>query len=113
VPAAERAQREQSLFEIDARLNGAQAAAARQALAGEIRYFRDGMIPATQLAPKAPANATGLKRYASGMAASGDLAYTLGARADGKADGEGGYVRLWRRERDGWHLLADLLTPPN
>lgn len=114
VPAAERERRRAALLDRDDALNGGDAAATMREfdVRGDVRHFRDGVLPATQLAAGAPATASGLKRFAADIADSGDLAYTLGARADAKADVEGEYVRMWRYERDGWHLVVDLLTPP-
>lgn len=113
LPVEEREKRRLALFVRDDELNGNNAAAAMRDLdaRGDVRHFRNGALPATQLAD-APAVASGLKRFTGELATSGDLAYTLGARADAKADAEGEYVRMWRYERDGWHLVADLLTPP-
>jgi len=111
---AARSQREQELLKQDDALNGADGATAQKSYAAPagVHFFRDGALPGP-LAAGAPAVARGLKRFDFGMASSADLAFTLGARADGKADGEGGYVRMWRHDREGWRLVADLLTPPN
>jgi ketosteroid isomerase-like protein len=114
VPAAEREQRRTALLGRDDALNGSDAAAAMRELnaRGDVRHFRDGALPTTQLGSDAVAVAPGLKRFAVEIASSGDLAYTLGSRADAKPDAQGEYVRMWRYERDGWHLVVDLLTPP-
>jgi len=113
VGEAERNRRQEALLKQDDALNGADGANAQKSfLAPAAHFFRDGALPG-DLAAGAPAVASGLKRTESGMASSADLAYTLGARADGKATGEGGYVRMWRHDREGWKLVADLLTPPN
>jgi ketosteroid isomerase-like protein len=111
---AERTHREEALLKQDDALNGADGANAQKSYAAPagVHFFRDGALPG-ELAAGAPAVAKGLKRIEFGMASSADLAFTLGARADGKADGEGGYVRMWRRDHDSWRLVADLLTPPN
>lgn len=70
------------------------------AIGADLRYFRDGALPSTTLAAAAPVTVAGLKRIASDIGANGDLAFTLGARADANNDGEGGYVRVWRVGRD-------------
>jgi ketosteroid isomerase-like protein len=114
VAVAERERRREALFGRDDALNGNDAAAAMRELdtRGDVRHFRDGALPAMRLGSEATVVATGLKRFAAEIASSGDLAYTLGARTDAKADAQGEYVRMWRYERDGWHLVVDLLTPP-
>ena len=112
---AEVERRRVALLALDDALSGKDAEQALQAqrAAGQVRHFRDGIVPSIEAAAARPPVATGLKRVAYERAASADLAYTLGARADGKADGEGGYVRVWRYQTDHWQLAVDLLTPPN
>lgn len=114
VATAELERRMTALVEADNALNvtgGGNVIAARAAPG--LRYFRDGTLPTTELAVDKPATVAGLKPIARDIAASGDLAYTLGARADGKTDGQGGYVRVWRYGRDGWQLVTDMLTLPD
>jgi len=107
-------QRKAALAAADDTLNGNGGGAGIAAQAApDLRYFRDGMPPAAGLAADKPVTTAGLKRITSDIAASGDLAYTLGARADSKADGQGGYVRVWRYGRDGWKLTTDMLTLPD
>jgi len=103
------AERRRELLAADDALNGPDAAAQLERLAaGDLRRFRDGSVP-----DAARSSVPGLRRVADDMAASGDLAYTLGGRTDAKTDAAGGYVRIWRRLRDGgWRLVLDCSAPP-
>ncbi|MDC8011315.1 hypothetical protein [Tahibacter soli] len=105
-----------SLHAADDALNGdtAQAALA-QCSSAEVRLFEEGKMPQVTSAPPAASVApSGLRRVGSDLAASGDLAYTVGGRADARADAPGGYVRMWRRDAArGWLLVAALATAPD
>lgn len=50
-----------------------------------------------------------------GASAAGDLAYTFGRAtwSDGSKDQAGNYIRVWRRDRAGWRIVVDLVTPPS
>lgn len=113
-PAGELDRRRAALLALDDALNGADGATTLQDLQaqGQVRHFREGALPSTDAAAAAPPVAAGLARQAVDIASSGDLAYTLGGRADRKADREGGYVRVWRFHGERWQLAVDLLTPP-
>ena len=97
----------------DDALNGANAQAAAQRISPELRIFEEGKMLHIGTAPAATIAPAGLARVASDVAASGDLAYTVGGRADARADVPGGYVRLWRRDAQrGWLLVVSLATAP-
>lgn len=105
-----------ALAAADDALNGSDAQAALAArVYAELRVFEDGKMPQIATAPAAASVApAGLARVASDVAASGDLAYTVGGRADARADAPGGYVRLWRRDAQrGWLLAVSLATAPS
>ena len=107
--------RRADLHARDDALNGADAQAAlTKSASTDLRVFEDGKMPRVDTAPAAASLAPqGLRRAASDVAASGDLAYTLGARADAKADAPGGYVRMWRRDAQrGWLLVVAFATAP-
>jgi ketosteroid isomerase-like protein len=42
-----------------------------------------------------------------GVSSAGDLAYVFGTIGEG-----GSYVRIWRRDPNGWRIALDLLSPP-
>lgn len=104
-----------ALHAADDALNGAGAQAAlTSCISVEFHLFEDGKIPQATSAPAAASVApAGLRRVGSDLAASGDLAYTVGGRADARMDAPGGYVRMWRRDDPrGWLLVASLATAP-
>lgn len=75
-------------------------------------WLRDGALPVQS--SKAPVPAKGIcgcgPRVAVGVAASGDLAYTIGGAAGERE--RGADVRVWRFDGEhGWMLLAELGVP--
>ncbi|NCT66937.1 MAG: hypothetical protein GXC76_04740 [Rhodanobacteraceae bacterium] len=116
---ADHAQREDALARRDAALH--EALAAQPATSplprfadAAIHVLRDGQAPADGAAALAlvandpPGLGRGPRR-ALGMAASGDLGYTIGGAAD--CTGCGSYLRIWRWADGDWKLLVDLSTP--
>lgn len=110
--------RRRALLQTDAALRARLAQAATDAYASVARadtlWLRDGLPPARGALPPVPASG---KAAACGcgppvkvdLAASGDLAYTIGG--DAATHDRGADVRVWRfRPGSGWTLLADLVA---
>ena len=94
------------------------ARAAYEALgASDLRYYRGGHAPVAGRAQALAAstmtddrNAWAVER--SEVARSGDFGYARGnyASAAGQAP-LGWYLRVWRREADGWRIVMDVVNP--
>ncbi|HVJ62589.1 MAG TPA: hypothetical protein VM555_07740 [Tahibacter sp.] len=115
LPADDLDRRRAELHAGDDALNGADAASVvAKIVSAEMRLFEDNKMLQISAAPSAAVVApAGLRRIGSDLAASGDLAYTVGGRADARADAAGVYVRMWRRDAQrGWLLIAAMATPP-
>jgi ketosteroid isomerase-like protein len=117
-PAEARASLEAAERALAAALVRDQAAAYRAALAPQARLYRDGAAPAegleaalAQVARRGP-----LTRVSPGafeIASSGDLAYVYGEFVLAGAASQASplhYVRVWRHEADGWHVVLDVDT---
>lgn len=89
------------------------AAAYQRYLASNSIIDRNGKAPAmlrknqSALIAATPASIS-LESLGFGLAASGDMAYTYGRTTlNGKADN---YLRVWHRDRQGWKIIADVLS---
>lgn len=92
---------------------GRSAAARLFYLDSDLRVLRDGHLPAVGTeaaallrADKAPFGSA--SRTAMGIAASADLAYTIGGDASQPAAGAD--TRIWRYQQGQWRVLADEVT---
>lgn len=85
----------------------------------ELRIHRPGSLPAVgrQRAIGALRREPGEPEWrpmGGGVAGSGDLGYTWGAVSwsnRGALRERGYYLRVWRRDAAGWHILLDAVTP--
>lgn len=84
--------------------------------ARDLRLYRDGQRPVASLeaALAMPAASEPPPRWTAERvesARSGDLGYTRGAYADEAGTVRGHYLRVWRREADGWRIVLDVTSP--
>lgn len=103
-----------ALREALARPQGDATATWRKVADPEWRVMRPKQLPATgddtfALVAQDPAKRGSGARRAYDLAASGDLAYSIGGDASCKECGS--YYRIWRWRDGGWRLLVDLTTP--
>jgi ketosteroid isomerase-like protein len=113
----------QDLFEIEMQLvkdlNEKGWRAYNDFLASEARFLRTGSEPLTtkaEIERHLEDSSTGIYSFAHGeVAPTQDLAFTYGSvlfaeNSDPKNREIKSYTRLWKRERDGWKIMVDLLS---
>jgi ketosteroid isomerase-like protein len=79
-----------------------------------IRLYRNGFPPYLGREPALASPAAGSARTAwtldrHGVAASGDLGYAVGRLGPAPGVAAGDFVRIWRREAEGWRIAADVV----
>lgn len=114
-PAGTLAQAESNFAELAARSGDAAAYAAW--MSKGVRVYRDGHAPFLGRASALASAAIGVERTAWTVesresSASGDFGYATGryaAAPGGPAAGH--FLRVWRREAEGWRIALDVLNP--
>jgi ketosteroid isomerase-like protein len=107
---------EQQLYDAIGRQGAAPAYAA--VLSAQSRLYREGLTPfTTSEAIKQQLGTEPALRFqplGSQVSSAGDLGYVYGTyQAATAADVKGGYAHVWKREKNGWRLVAEVLNPTN